>query len=280
MWMRGYTMKTSTLTLNFEGDHNIDLSILANTLSATVEKLSLIADYQLDENDWCKFKVVNIQEGSFEIIIQQILEVAPVLFNTCIPVLDAFRQMLEIRKFLKGNLPKKQDIIRQGEKVKLQANGNTLIADSIVFNNYITDNKIEKSMAKASRAFTNDEDHFNLQYDFDIDNHRKDISFSKEEMIKLATPMDVESLNDNIETNEMETDLKVRKPDLIGDSQWHFILNGKTIKAEVIDKEFINDVRSNAISFNSDSTLRVKLEVKYTDTEVLEYRVLKVINYR
>ena len=99
-------------------------------------------------------------------------------------------------------------------------------------------------------------------------------------MIKLATPMDVESLNDNIETNEMETDLKVRKPDLIGDSQWHFILNGKTIKAEVIDKEFINDVRSNVISFNSDSTLRVKLEVKYTDTEVLEYRVLKVINYR
>lgn len=277
MWLRGYVMKTSILKLSFEGEHEIDLDVLAETLSATVETLEYIANHQLQDDDFCKFKVTSIKEGSFEIIIKQIIEVSPALFDASKPILEVFRQILEIRQLFNGEIPSKDKIVKNGDRTTISANGNTINCDTVVFNTYVGDDRIEKSVAKVSKAVSHDGEHSKLKYEFD---KNQTIEFSKEQMINLSNPMDVSVLNDNLETNIMDTDLKVRKPDLVGNSKWQFILNGKNIKADILDEYFLCRVRNNEITFNAKTILRVKLEVRYEEEKIISYKVIKVLKVR
>lgn len=71
---RGYVMKKETLTLRFKGENDIDIETLSKSLDCVVAVLGKIADSSISENDFCKFKVKNIEKGSFMITIEQIVE--------------------------------------------------------------------------------------------------------------------------------------------------------------------------------------------------------------
>lgn len=226
-----FIMKSERLILRFEGENDIDLETLSNSLNSTVGALKRLAEDLTNENDYCKFKVLNIQKGSFVITIDQIVEYAPTILPLMPTVLETFRELLEIRNFLKGMPPK--EITHTDNEVKIENNqGNVFTANSMTFNVY--NNDVEK--------------------------------FDKE-----------------IQENEMITYIKVRKPDLKGNTKWGCTLNGRNITCEICDEEFLGRVHNDEISFTSSTQLRVKMIIRYKAAfepdrcEIISYKIVEVL---
>jgi len=132
-----FIMKSERMVMRFEGENDISLDTLTNALSSTVDTLKILAGDLMSENDFCRFKVVNIQEGSFIITIDQIIKNSMSLLPLMPTVLETLKELLEIRKFLKRMPPK--SITYMDNKVKIENNhGNIYNANSItltVYNN-------------------------------------------------------------------------------------------------------------------------------------------------
>lgn len=268
-------MKTERLSLKFGGENDIDLETLSISLNSTVNVLKCICDNTLNENDFCKFKVESVEHGSFIINIDQILDIAPALLPYAPDILTSFKSILEIRKMLKGQTPK--EIVKNGECVTItNTDGNVYHANEMIFNIYTSNEMIERELAKTSKVVMNDKTRNSLSYEFEDDEGISKVEMSKEELIPLSVPQDVEKFNNCIEENTVTTYLKVRKPDLIGDSKWQFGYSERFIYADILDKEFVEKVRKGLITFNAGKIIKVDLLVRYKGTKVLSYKILKV----
>ncbi len=92
--LRGaYIMKSENIIMRFEGENDIDLETLSNSLNSTVDTLKTLADQLVGENDFCKFKVLNIQKGSFVITINQIIEYAPLILHMHLQLLKHLKRL-------------------------------------------------------------------------------------------------------------------------------------------------------------------------------------------
>lgn len=275
-----FIMKKEKMQMRFGGDNDIDLETLAVSLNSTVSSLKCIADKVVTENEFCRFKVENIEKGSFVITIEQIYEEAATMLAPLLPqlptVFSTFKSILEIRKMLKGEAPK--SVEKNGDKVSITTNNGTVFnADRIVFNIYTSNDNIEKNLAKTSKSVMEDNFRTGLTYQFENEEEETSIVFSKDELIPLSKPQDVESFNNIIEENEMTTYLKVRKPDLIGDSKWKMVLNGKNIDVEILDKDFLDGVHNGEINFKKGIELEAKMIIRYTEKKILSYKIIKVL---
>lgn len=259
-------MDTEQLVIKFEGENDIDLETLALSLNSTIDALKSIADEVLTENDFCKFKVVNIQKGSFEIVIKTIQEIAPQLFTVAPQiesVLSIFKTIWDVRKHLKGEVPKK--IEHADDKVKIENNEGTVnVFNSEAVNIYINHPSIEKELAEFSKVVSEDLTREGLTLSYTNNSGRKqDINVSKNELRSLSHPVDVEKLNEDLKENIMETDVIVHKPDLIGDSKWNLFLNTTRITANIEDKVFLERVRAGEILFSGNTTMQVTIVSRY-----------------
>lgn len=262
--LRGdYIMKSENIVMRFEGENDIDLETLSNSLNSTVATLKNLANQLVGENDFCKFKVLNIQQGSFVITIKQIIEYAPLIIQCgeYVPtVVEAFKEILEIRNFLKGKPP--TDFIKTGVGVNMRnENGDMYQAHQMIFNIY--GNDVEKGLANAAKSVLNDHNRTGLTYEFQNEKETKIISLNREDLSYLSTPQDVEKFDKGIEENEIITWVKVRKPDLLGSSQWGLTLNGRNIKCPIKDKLFLDKVHKNEVTFQSNTKLYVKMIIRY-----------------
>jgi len=275
-----FIMKSERLILRFEGENDIDLETLSNSLNSTVGALKRLAEDLTNENDYCKFKVLNIQKGSFVITIDQIVEYAPTILPLMPTVLETFRELLEIRNFLKGMPPK--EITHTDNEVKIENNqGNVFTANSMTFNVY--NNDVEKDMALIAKNVLNDKDRTGLTYEFIDEKGDKKIKLDRELLSCLAAPQDVEKFDKEIQENEMITYIKVRKPDLKGNTKWGCTLNGRNITCEICDEEFLGRVHNDEISFTSSTQLRVKMIIRYKAAfepdrcEIISYKIVEVL---
>lgn len=275
-----FIMNTEKLVLRFGGENEIDLETLSISLNSTVMVLNDLAREVVSENDYCKFKVENIEKGSFIVEIRQILELAPALLPYVPSVLTTFKTILDIRKMLKGEKPK--SISKENGMVSITSrDGVVYNANEMIFNIYTSNDNIEKELAKMSKCVVKDNARSDLSFGFQNEDGYEKIEMSKEELIPLSKAQDVGSFNENIQENIMITDIKIRKPDLIGDSKWQFVLNGKSIYADILDQEFLSKVHAtnSNIKFHNGLMLKVELLVRYTDEKILGYRILKVIEF-
>lgn len=278
-----FVMKSERLVMQFEGENDINLETLSNSLNSTVDTLKRLAEDLISENDFCRFKVMNIQKGSFVITIDQIIECAPTILPIVPTVLDSFKQLLEIRKFLKGMPPK--EILHINNEVKIENNdGNVYNADSIIFNIYSND--IEKGLASTAKSVLADRERTGITYEFVKGEEDKKISLDREELSYLAIPQDVEKFDKEIQENEMITYVKVRKPDLKGHTKWGLTLNGKNITCEICDENFLEKVHNDEISFTSSTRLYVRMLIRYKtngtnldegNAEIVSQKILEVI---
>ena len=72
-------MNTESMKIRIGGDNDIDLETLTNTLSSTIEALKLISDDVLDDKDYCKFVVKNVERGSFVLDIQTVSAIGTIV---------------------------------------------------------------------------------------------------------------------------------------------------------------------------------------------------------
>lgn len=272
---RGYKMNKDSLRLVFEGDNDIDLKTLSVSLNSTVDVLTKLADYLLGENDYCKFKITNVEKGSFIIDISQIFEMAPTLFTYGPSVLEGFNNIIELRKTLKGQSPK--EIKRNSDNtVNLIAqDGATINVYGSVFDVYTKDSSIEKSCANMAEAVSKDSGRKGIEFSF----NDKKTTMNEEETKLCSKVLDVESFNENIKEQIMTCDLIVKMPDLLGGSKWQFRFLDKIIKADIKDNVFLSKVKNKELGFPIVSTLHVKMRVRYQDDKVISYTILEVLSY-
>lgn len=148
-------MKKETLTLRFKGENDIDIETLSKSLDCVVAVLGKIADSSLSENDFCKFKVKNIEKGSFMITIEQIVEMATVLFPLMPPILESFNSIVELKKNLGGQMP--AEVIHEGNNTIVKSCiGNVTYIDNRTYNLYTRDSSIEKCLSELSRTISED----------------------------------------------------------------------------------------------------------------------------
>lgn len=237
-------MKKETLTLRFKGENDIDIETLSKSLDCVVAVLGKIADSSISENDFCKFKVKNIEKGSFMITIEQIVEMAAVLFPLMPPILESFNSIVELKKNLGGQMP--AEVIHEG---------NNTIVKSCVGNVTYIDNRVTE------------------------DKTVKTVEMDKEDLMRTRNPIDVESLNGDITEQEATGVLTVRKPDLLGNSKWQFKFLGKTINADIEDENFLKKVKEKEISFPLVSKLNAKMRVRLKNGDPISYTVIEVKSY-
>lgn len=275
---RGYVMKKETLTLRFKGENDIDIETLSKSLDCVVAVLGKIADSSLNENDFCKFKVKNIEKGSFMITIEQIVEMATVLFPLMPPILESFNSIVELKKNLGGQMP--AEVIHEGNNTIVKSCvGNVTYIDNRTYNLYTRDSSIEKCLSELSRTISEDGERTGFSIAVTDDKTVKTVEMDKEDLMRTRNPIDVESLNGDITEQEATGVLTVRKPDLLGNSKWQFKFLGKTINADIEDEDFLKKVKEKEISFPLVSKLNAKMRVRLKNGDPISYTVIEVKSY-
>ena len=271
-------MKKETLTLRFKGENDIDIETLSKSLDCVVAVLGKIADSSLTENDFCKFKVKNIEKGSFMITIEQIVEMATVLFPLMPPILESFNSIVELKKNLGGQMP--AEVIHEGNNTIVKSCvGNVTYIDNRTYNLYTRDSSIEKCLSELSRTISEDGERTGFSIAVTDDKTVKTVEMDKEDLMRTRNPIDVESLNGDITEQEATGVLTVRKPDLLGNSKWQFKFLGKTINADIEDENFLKKVKEKEISFPLVSKLNAKMQVRLKNGDPISYTVIEVKSY-
>ena len=80
-------------------------------------------------------------------------------------------------------------------------------------------------------------------------------------------------------TNQKVT-LVIKKPDLLGDSQWEFKFNGNTMKAKIEDENWLTKFQNGDFSIQAKDSIECDLRIETNDipaskSEVI-YTILKV----
>lgn len=271
---RGFKMQKEMLKFKFKGSNDIDLATLSDSLGYIVETLSKIADETLNENDFCKFKVKAIEKGSFVITIEQILDLAAVLFPYMPSIIESFNSIIELRKTLGGRLPEK--VIEKGDSVEIHTEQAQITINRNTYNIYKGNQAIEDNLSSLSKRISDDEDRTGLC----IESDSNEIKMDYDDLLRTSKAIDVESLNNDIEENVMTTTLKVKQPDLVGNSKWKFMHNSKSISVDIEDKDFMELVRAGKINFHAGMKIQAKVLVRYRNETVLSYKLIEVIEIK
>ena len=271
-------MKTEVLELKFEGPNDIELDTLSQSLNYLVTAISKIADKSLREDDYCKFRVKNIEKGSFVITIEQIFDIASALFPYMPSILESLASIIELRKILGGKNPEKIEKLGS-ENTVIATGGASINIDSRTYNIYTTEPAIEKSLANCSKVISDDSERVGFSIKTKSDRGSRNITMDHDDLLRTSKILDVESFNDDVEEQQTSCTLIVRKPDLLGDSKWQFRFVDRNIYAEVKDEDFLEKVRNKEINFPLVSKLNVDMIIRMANGNVLNYIVEKVKSY-
>ncbi len=283
--LRGINMQTEIMSLKFGGENDISLNTLSAALSETVKTLESIAKEVVAEDDFCKFKVKNIQRGSFEIVIQSIIDNVPVLMQVAPTVLEALGVIIELRKFLNGKEPQEITYADEGVVVKNQT-GNTYVANTMIFNTYTSEPKIEESIAKTFETAEKDGDRTDIEYKItDINGVNKSINVEAKDFKKMAIKQDVQSFSNRMEEETNETIVRVMKPDLEGSTQWSVSLQDRKINVSMYDETFTKRIKTEKIPFYYGTKMKVLMRYRYLVGEdnmpitssKTQYAIMKVL---
>jgi hypothetical protein len=101
--------------------------------------------------------------------------------------------------------------------------------------------------------------------------------------IKLNKPKILSELGEKIEINNTTEVIKPKKVDLLGESKWECIMDGKTREMKVEHKEWLEKYQHRQVNIQSGDSLRVKLKTTYsynanTSKIKVTYDITEVLN--
>ncbi len=257
-------LKIEELKIRFKGEDDIELETFTDSLKALVNSLTKIADETIQENEFCKFKVTNIEKGSFVIVIQSILKAVPTLLPEVPTVLNTFKTVLDIKKHLKGKEPEKIQRVNNKQVSITNNYGKVQSFNADVVNIYTSSNDIEKYTSDFMSVVNKDCTRKGVEFTFsgECDNVSK-IDFNVEETRSLSIPIDIEKYSMEDVTEEIETYLTVTKLDLEGNSKWTVYMTNNKINVDILDNKFYELVHKRVIHFVANMTIKAKVRIKY-----------------
>lgn len=264
--MQIHNKSESDFSICFGGENEIEIKTLIDTLNSTLELINYVANEE-DKDAFMKINVRGTRKGSFVVELAALAGVVPTLLNTqnvnlaktCI---DSVCGLLNIKKHLKGEKPK--SVSNNGETVKIENND----CEKIEIQNYIFNFYNEQTDSMISKVFSScNRDYFKIKRE-----NEELVCVDKSEFGHMTKQIEIQETSERIISNTTEIELKIKKPDFTGNSQWELtdLNNKKTFKASVEDESFIYKVHSGDISINSKTTIIVRLYVETTINELNE----------
>lgn len=244
------------LSFRFSGENEIGLEEFSRFLNSSSKYINALKE-DLGKNIKLNTNVIAIEKGSF--IVNLVPEIVggliPLFFEPTITNTKDFIKLvieiLNLKEFLMGKEAKSIE-----NNTVTNYNGETMIVQNSTINIYTnSDNKTNKAMKNfvsnipknrtlsISNNFSNDKIH--------IDDTNK----------KYFNDEEIDDENEEFLTFAQNVKVKIIKVALDMKSPWS-IYYDKNISATITDSEFSEIVTKGFISFNSNSTLLVDMEIK------------------
>lgn len=274
---------TDTLSIHFDGDNSISVKQLFEHLQGIEQayKSYLDAEYEMPD---MTLQVLAVNKGSFKIVLQSVVAIAPTLLNYLPPVIDSFQILLDlikIKKELKGKPP--QSVTQENEQVKITNHlGEIHYHNCDVYNVYVNNPKIDEGLCKAFSAMTPSEKPALV-----MTAGNKSIEVQKNSYGEMAAPI-VELISNGDEEKQLleqrlSVDLRLRRPDFTGNTKWVFIdSDGSEINATIEDKDFLFSVQNEGTKLAANDLFHVEMRVenevdKYLRPQKPKFYIEKVV---
>lgn len=272
-------------TFELKGDSGIEADTLSQILNNTVDIVNAVV--QGDSDTYVNLRVTKFSTGSFDIDFLAVVEQVKTILNdpgaAATLLVSSVGGAFKIAKHLKGKKPKEIRSNEDGCEV-VNAENESIVVPSKVGDTYFKDCNIENSVINIVNIVNDETDRpgFDLKYKKgesveSVEYTRQDFSNIKP-VVSEMKEVDVEQIFSNV----FEVNLRIRKPDLEGNTKWGFILD-KNIDATIEDEEWLEKVRENNIKFGRGMILPVRLQMDVGIDKLgnvvkgsERYRVLKV----
>jgi len=274
-----------TFRITLGGDNTIEAEVYTKIINGVIGLIKESSNLY-NPDGFIRLDIRCHKEGSFETIIDTVAKYVPHLFNPNMvklasDVINCFITFLKIKRHLGGEKIRKKE--EYSDSVELtNSKGEVRQYNRKIVNAYLNNSNIDNSIINITQNI------YEARRDsLQIKKENNEVIFNKECLSSMGM-RDPNIKDENIiseETSHGTVELLLKKPDLLGDSKWEFILD-KTIKVTIKDEEFLEKVHSKKIKqlycgVKIKCILEIKIEMgkkyevirgseKYTITKVLE----------
>lgn len=272
------------MSFKFDGATSIKADLLAKSLSHIVRAYKDCIAAQYGDDAGISIEVCAFQEGSFDVVLQSMVEYAPLVVQHAPQIFEctkSFIEIIKIKRELKGMKPKNVDI-ENGKTRIVNSEGSISYHDCNVYNLYINNPSIDGSL---SHVFGTLADSPRPAISFKAEGENPStITISEDAYSEMKVPVVDELLPADLQRMEsiVTEDLLLKSPDFLGDSKWDFHYDGKTIHASIEDVDFKQRIRSGKVKLSAGVRIPVKMKIEAYMNEKLEvqrrnYTILKVL---
>lgn len=273
----------SQFTFKFEGGDEIEAVLLSRAI-VNIAELIKIASMSECPDDYVKIKVASLRSGSFRIFFSTVSEAMPNLYRSleevgalAVKIVAVVLGFLKIKKHLNGKKPK-NIVEKNGGMIEVENDAGQTITIHAGSGAVINNIKADQLIIQISECAME----HNPDGGFTVDTENERVEFLPEDMVSLSAPISVDE--SRTEKYVVTTELPIRKPDLLKNTSWQFIYQGKSIYAKILDEHFLESVNNGNVNLKSGSYIRAKLEITvYLDVNgrplnnAVKYSVVEVI---
>lgn len=259
-------VKDSTLTdrfsLSFEGENEIEASVLGNTLSNLAYVVSQIVEDEPLKPEY-SLKIKSFRKGSFRVdFIFTLLSLGAATQMAGISSLEQAANLFtiitgifDIKAKLKGEKPKEvKENLSEGLVQVVAPDGTEVIAplgSNIVIRNPSVDRKMSE-IAQNVRLH-------NPNGGIKLIRGEEQYLYDKDSIDDIAETTQITTMKNTATSHEERVALPIKKPDLLGNGSWDFRYGNRTIRASINDVEFLKQVHDGKTAYKAGDKLDVSL---------------------
>lgn len=250
------TTQREIITIKFDGEKSISLDALCSALNAFKKLTELASNGEFK----VEYRIVANREGSFEIDLLSIINIATLLINSSPEsftkkVLEVVGEWFKVKIHLNEKPPK--EVIKENGKINIINESGKVMATSYAGASILNNASANNSIICFGNCLIND-NRSGIEIKTGNDEH---LNLKRKDFNKITSS---ESINpeQNIYTSMIQTRLIICKPDLTGDSKWEFIYNNRRIHAKIEDEDFKNKVSAHTLSFSNGTQIDVDMRVE------------------
>lgn len=273
----------SQFTFKFDGGSEIEAVLLSRAIVNIADLIKIAAMYECP-NDYVKIKVTSLRSGSFQINFSTVSEAMSHLYRSfedvsalALKIVGIVLGFFKIKKHLKGKKPKTITEKSEGMiEVENEASQKIIVhaGSGTIINNIKADVLVIQISECALEH--------NPDGGFTIATESEQAKILPDDLESLSAPIAVDE--ERTEKYIVTTELPIRKPDLLKNTSWQFIYQGKSINAKILDENFLESVNNGSVNLKSGSYIRANLEITvYLDingaplNNAVKYNVIEVI---
>lgn len=251
---------SETMTFTYQGGYDVDALTVARTIESLVEMTTEIARERYPEAQ-VNLSVRGSEKGSLDIIFATLAQYSSTIFTPdniamAKDTVQGIVGVFQIKQFLKGSKPQK--VTKCKDTITITDNTGNTIEVSASSNVFFINGNMDVA---ANRIFDAASDSVAVSGISIRGENVEGIEIPRGEFESCSAPVDIEQDETEHTVLRQNETLHIRKPDLMGDSQWGFV-SDKYILADVKDGKFLDKIKQGDISICSKTYIVADVLVK------------------